>query len=526
MAAPPLRRCGFTRVNAADNMGSTAMMRAARAGHTAVVEALAGHGADVNAADNNGSTAMRCAAGAGHTAVVEALAGRGLSRSTLPDIRQGVHNAASFRQRPVLEHRELQSHRGLVYSETVGGGQQPSVRTRTLGFASLLGEEWVTDSVMNSVFLLICNQQGWGYGAEPPAEGGSIWVAPIEMLQTWGARSRAGAWDWQWDFNRNIDGGATGEWGKRFRIPSSLNKQSLKAAAHRARYLFIPMNEKGVHYLFASIDLVDGQISLHNSFGITRPEREAGARETQRWADTCTLIAQLQSWAKHVQKVLGITVTPFEVRIISSRTQFDGTSCALHIFGNIIAEATGCTTRRCTDALHQPLRCWIGLALWLAGSLPARKQDLGFQQWPTVFQEAVATTGHEVSPRPNSIDCIWPELWQGLMNLLATESLTREVCSWQLHPQHEGTEDGPAKARFESPAASSRAAKESPPMTGANPLHRTCETAGKQPLKETLQLHGTRPWPPQNHVRPQQQLTPTAYESNSCSLEGGRSRGG
>ena len=172
------------------------------------------------------------------------------------------------------------------------------------------------------------------------------------------------------------------------------------------------------------------------------------ARETQRWADTCTLIAQLQSWAKHVQKVRGITVTPFEVRIISSRTQFDGTSCALHIFGNIIAEATGCTTRRCTDALHQPLRCWIGLALWLAGSLPARKQDLGFQQWPTVFQEAVATTGHEVSPRPNSIDCIWPELWQGLMNLLATESLTREVCSWQLHPQHEGTEDGPAKARF------------------------------------------------------------------------------
>ena len=104
------------------------------------------------------------------------------------------------------------------------------------------------------------------------------------------------------------------------------------------------MCRQGVHYIFASIDLVSGRIRLHNSFGIRRPGPDSSEQILQEWERTQELIENLQSWAQDVQQVRGLAVTPFEVELISSRTQFDSTSCALHIFGNIIAEATGCTT--------------------------------------------------------------------------------------------------------------------------------------------------------------------------------------
>jgi len=78
------------------------------------------------------------------------------SRFTLPDIRKGIHLAASSQKRPVLKPDELQSTRGLVQPDTIWGGEVPSAAAmRPRGFASLLGEEWVSDSVLNAIFLLI-----------------------------------------------------------------------------------------------------------------------------------------------------------------------------------------------------------------------------------------------------------------------------------------------------------------------------------------------------------------------------------
>ena len=122
--------------------------------------------------------------------------------------------------------------------------------------------------------------------------------------------------------------------------------------------------------------------------------------------------------------------------MISSGTQFDSTSCALHIFGNIIAEATGCTTRRCSDSLQQPLRGWIGLALWLTGSLPIQRQDVAFQDWPDVLQQAVVTDGQTIAPLNDSIDVMWPILWQGLLNWISDESSTRKIDVWKLSELH------------------------------------------------------------------------------------------
>ena len=199
-------------------------------------------------------------------------------RFTLPDVREGVHLAAFSQKRPVLKPDELQSTRGLVQPDTIWGGEVPSAAAmRPRGFASLLGEEWVSDNVLNAIFLLICKQEGWGLGNDPPRQGISIWVAPLEMLYIWASRARtAEAKDGEtqersWDFNRRFDGGATGVWSERSRLPATVHRHSLREAARGVRHLFVPMCRQGVHYIFASIDLVCGQIRLHNSFGIRRP---------------------------------------------------------------------------------------------------------------------------------------------------------------------------------------------------------------------------------------------------------------
>ena len=63
-------------VDAVDEYGDTALMKAAWNGHTDIVNALAGsHGANVDAVDNEGRTATMWAAQYGHTDIVNALAG-------------------------------------------------------------------------------------------------------------------------------------------------------------------------------------------------------------------------------------------------------------------------------------------------------------------------------------------------------------------------------------------------------------------------------------------------------------------
>ena len=61
-------------MDAVDNDGKTALMWAARNGHTDTVNALVGtHGANVDALDTGGLTALRWAAWNGQTATVNAL---------------------------------------------------------------------------------------------------------------------------------------------------------------------------------------------------------------------------------------------------------------------------------------------------------------------------------------------------------------------------------------------------------------------------------------------------------------------
>jgi ankyrin repeat protein len=61
-------------VDAKNNFGETALMWAARDGHTSIVQALLGKGADVNWKHPfAGDTALFYAAAGGHTAIVKAL---------------------------------------------------------------------------------------------------------------------------------------------------------------------------------------------------------------------------------------------------------------------------------------------------------------------------------------------------------------------------------------------------------------------------------------------------------------------
>lgn len=64
-------------VNARNEHGMTALMRAARQGRTQMVRALLEHGADPNLVRNDNFTALSLAAFFGHTEIVEMLLGRG-----------------------------------------------------------------------------------------------------------------------------------------------------------------------------------------------------------------------------------------------------------------------------------------------------------------------------------------------------------------------------------------------------------------------------------------------------------------
>ena len=59
--------------NAKEQAGSTALIWASRKGDTATVELLLTHGADISAKDNYGYTALMWASQNGHTAIVELL---------------------------------------------------------------------------------------------------------------------------------------------------------------------------------------------------------------------------------------------------------------------------------------------------------------------------------------------------------------------------------------------------------------------------------------------------------------------
>ena len=71
-----------TNVNAKDNDGWTALMRAAWEDHAEVVEVLLKHGADVNAKNNKGMTALMWAAQRGYADVAEVLLKHGANVST------------------------------------------------------------------------------------------------------------------------------------------------------------------------------------------------------------------------------------------------------------------------------------------------------------------------------------------------------------------------------------------------------------------------------------------------------------
>jgi ankyrin repeat protein len=67
-------------VNAKDNLGGTALMRAAFDGHKEVVELLLEKGADVNAKDKDGGTALMIAYVKGHKEIVKLLKSYGTKR--------------------------------------------------------------------------------------------------------------------------------------------------------------------------------------------------------------------------------------------------------------------------------------------------------------------------------------------------------------------------------------------------------------------------------------------------------------
>ncbi len=64
-------------INAVDNEGKTALMKAAWHGHRNLCKLLISKGADINAEDNSGDTALIIAAWHGHREVCELLISKG-----------------------------------------------------------------------------------------------------------------------------------------------------------------------------------------------------------------------------------------------------------------------------------------------------------------------------------------------------------------------------------------------------------------------------------------------------------------
>jgi ankyrin repeat protein len=71
-------------VNAGDDYGLTALMRASRKGHREIVQALLAKGADVNAKDKEGRTALMWASRRGHREIQEMLIKAGAKKSWWP----------------------------------------------------------------------------------------------------------------------------------------------------------------------------------------------------------------------------------------------------------------------------------------------------------------------------------------------------------------------------------------------------------------------------------------------------------
>ena len=78
--------------NAADQQGTTALMKATASGHVDLVAFLIANGAELNATDSKGSTALVYAAKAGHNDIVQLL----LSCPSWPSISNKFNSWSFF----------------------------------------------------------------------------------------------------------------------------------------------------------------------------------------------------------------------------------------------------------------------------------------------------------------------------------------------------------------------------------------------------------------------------------------------
>lgn len=109
-----LRLLIFVDIDAKDEFGANALMRAADTGQSAVVELLIEHGADVNARDKNGCTALMRAVICGHAGVIALLLAHGADAQAVDNYGVNALTKARRRRNAVVMPDEQRNLEGIV----------------------------------------------------------------------------------------------------------------------------------------------------------------------------------------------------------------------------------------------------------------------------------------------------------------------------------------------------------------------------------------------------------------------------
>ena len=198
----------------------------------------------------------------------------------------------------------------------------------------------MSSELLSVYFHILAQTLGWGTVNKPPESGQRVWLADTFMYQKW---EDTGIFR----TCMNVESGVSGDFAnlEKFRNNSE-SCAELRCQSLRSQLAIISINLHASHWVYAVVDFEIKSILLNNSHGDSNS----------------VIMERVSKWAAHILTCRQLSQVEFTRRVVTTKTQFDGHQCGVHIGGNILSIGSGCA--HCVNgSIVQPLRLWMSIII-------------------------------------------------------------------------------------------------------------------------------------------------------------------